>query len=58
MAYGSDNDYVKINAISDDGQGRVNRLELRSEVGGTVVARRRRIRRSPPRRRPARSGCG
>ena len=38
MAYGSDNDYVKLNAISDDGQGRVNRLELRSEVGGVVSA--------------------
>ena len=37
MAYGSNDDYVKINAISDDGQGRVNRLELRSEVGGTVT---------------------
>ena len=36
MVYGSDNDYVKLNAISDDGQGRVNRLELRSEVGGVV----------------------
>ncbi len=34
LVYGADNDYVKINAISDDGQGRVNRLELRSEVGG------------------------
>ena len=38
MVYGSDNDYVKLNAISDDGQGRVNRLELRSEVGGMVSA--------------------
>ena len=38
IAYGSDNDYVKINAISDDGNARVNRLELRSEVGGAVTA--------------------
>ena len=36
LAYGDDNNYVKINAISDDGNTRVNRLELRSEVGGTV----------------------
>jgi len=36
MVYGGDDDYVKLNAISDDGQGRINRIELRSEVGGTV----------------------
>ena len=38
LAYGDDNNYVKINAISDEGNARVNRLELRSEVGGTVSA--------------------
>ena len=38
LAYGDDNNYVKINAISDDGNTRVNRLELRSEVDGTVSA--------------------
>ena len=58
LVYGSDNDYVKLNAISDDGQGRVNRLELRSEVGGDRERDADAIRRSPPRRRPARSGCG
>ncbi len=36
MAYGDDNNYVKINAISDDGNAQPNRLELRSETGGTV----------------------
>ena len=58
LAYGDDNNYVKINAISDEGNARVNRLEMRSEVGGTVRERTGAIRRSRPRRRPARSGCG
>ena len=38
MVYGGDNDYVKLNAISDDGRTTVNRMELRSEVGGVVTA--------------------
>ncbi|MDA0137112.1 ThuA domain-containing protein [Solirubrobacter sp. CPCC 204708] len=39
LVYGDDNNYVKLNAISDDNNAnRVNRLELRSEVNGTVSA--------------------
>ena len=37
LVYGSDDDYVKLNAISDaNNANRVNRLELRSEVAGVV----------------------
>jgi PKD repeat protein/glucose/arabinose dehydrogenase len=37
LAYSGGNDYVKFDAISDDGQTRINRLELRSETNGTPV---------------------
>ena len=58
MAYGDDNNYVKINAISDDGQTPGQPLELRSEVGGTVSAIPTASAGHAPRRRPGRSGCG
>ncbi|MEO9326258.1 ThuA domain-containing protein [Nocardioides sp. C4-1] len=37
MAYGSDANYVKIVAISDDGRTAPNRFELRSEVNDVIV---------------------
>ncbi|HYH72722.1 MAG TPA: Ig-like domain-containing protein, partial [Nocardioides sp.] len=37
MAYGDDANYVKLVAISDDGQSAANRFELRSEVGNVIV---------------------
>ena len=36
IAYVNGDNYVKFDAISDTGQTRINRLELRSEVGGAV----------------------
>ena len=36
MAYVSGDDYVKLDAISDVGNQRINRIELRSEVAGAV----------------------
>ncbi len=36
MAYSSGDNYVKIDAISDTGNTRINRIELRSEVGGAI----------------------
>jgi PKD repeat protein len=36
IAYGDDGNYVKFDAISDAGNTRINRLELRSEVNGAV----------------------
>ena len=36
LAYGDDDNYVKLDVISDTGQGRINRVELRSEVGGAI----------------------
>ena len=36
IAYKDGDNYVKFDAISDTGQTRINRLELRSEVGGAV----------------------
>ena len=47
MAHVSGDDYVKFDAISDVGNTRINRLELRSEVAG-AIGRTRRTRRSPP----------
>ena len=38
IAYGSGNSYVKLNAIADVGEGRINRIELRSEFVGTVLS--------------------
>jgi PKD repeat protein len=35
IVYGGDDDYVKFNGISDQDNPRINRIELRSEVGGT-----------------------
>ena len=35
-----DNNYVKFNAISDGTNTRINRMEIRSKVGGTVHGRR------------------
>ena len=35
IAYGDDDNYVKLDPISDAGSPRINRIELRSEVGGT-----------------------
>lgn len=37
LVYGDDDNYVKLDVISDSGQGRINRVELRSEVGGAVA---------------------
>jgi len=37
MAYSNGDNYVKFDAISDAGQTRINRLELRSETNGTPV---------------------
>ena len=37
MAYGDDANYVKVVAISDDGQSAPNRFELRSEVDNVIV---------------------
>ena len=36
LAYGDDDNYVKLDVISDTGQGRINRVELRSELGGAI----------------------
>ncbi len=36
MVHADDDNYVKFNAISDDGANRINRVELRSEVAGVV----------------------
>ena len=36
IAYVDGDNYVKLDAISDAGQTRINRLELRSEVGGAI----------------------
>ena len=36
IAYKDGDNYVKFDAISDTGQTRINRLELRSEVGGAI----------------------
>jgi cytochrome c len=38
MAYVDGANYVKFDAISDTGNQRINRLELRSEVGGAIVS--------------------
>ena len=37
VAWGSGADFVKLDAISDVGFDRINRIELRSQVGGTFV---------------------
>jgi PKD repeat protein len=36
LVYTDDGDYVKFDAISDEGNTRINRIELRSEVGDVV----------------------
>ena len=36
IAYQDGDNYVKFDAISDDGQTRINRLELRSETAGAI----------------------
>ncbi|MGH3005210.1 MAG: ThuA domain-containing protein [Gaiellaceae bacterium] len=36
FVYTDDDNYVKFNVIADQGAGRINRIELRSEVGGIV----------------------
>jgi PKD repeat protein/glucose/arabinose dehydrogenase len=36
LAYSDDDNYVKWDVISDDGTTSINRLELRSEVGGVI----------------------
>ncbi|MEY2426808.1 MAG: cytochrome c, partial [Actinomycetota bacterium] len=36
IAYGNGDNYVKFDAISDSGNQRINRLELRSEVAGVI----------------------
>jgi PKD repeat protein len=38
MAYVDGSNYVKFDAISDTGNQTINRLELRSEVGGAIVS--------------------
>ena len=42
IAYVDGNNYVKLDPISDAGQTRINRIELRSEVAGTPIRTRRR----------------
>jgi cytochrome c len=37
MVYGDDDNYVKLDVIADDGQTRINRVELRSEVAGAIT---------------------
>jgi PKD repeat protein len=37
MVYGDDDNYVKFDVIADGGQGRINRVELRSEVDGAIA---------------------
>jgi PKD repeat protein/glucose/arabinose dehydrogenase len=37
LAYVNGDDYVKFDAISDAGVTRINRLELRSEIGGAIA---------------------
>ena len=37
IVYGDDDNYVKLDAVSDVNQTRVNRLELRSEAAGAVL---------------------
>ncbi|MEZ0294463.1 MAG: ThuA domain-containing protein [Solirubrobacteraceae bacterium] len=37
VAWGSGADFVKLDAISDVGFDRINRIELRSQVGGTFI---------------------
>ena len=39
IAHANGDNYVKLDAISDQGQTRINRLELRSEVGGRCRTR-------------------
>ena len=46
IAYTDGDNYVKFDAISDEGNTRINRIELRSEVGDAVAARRSRSRRA------------
>jgi PKD repeat protein/plastocyanin len=36
LAYSNGDNYVKLDAISDQGNTRINRIELRSEIGGVV----------------------
>ncbi|HET8784604.1 MAG TPA: ThuA domain-containing protein, partial [Candidatus Limnocylindrales bacterium] len=36
LAYKDDDNYVKYDVLSDDGQDAINRIELRSEVGGVI----------------------
>jgi PKD repeat protein len=36
MVYADDDNYIKFDIISDDGQTVLNRLELRSEIGGAI----------------------
>ncbi len=37
IAYGNGDNYVKLDAISDPGQTRINRIEFRSEVAGVIA---------------------
>ena len=37
IVYGDDDNYVKLDAVSDVNQTRVNRIELRSEAAGAVL---------------------
>ena len=37
LIYGDDNNWVKFNAISDQNNTRINRIENRSKVAGTVI---------------------
>ena len=56
LVYTDDGDYVKFDAISDEGNTRINRIELRSEVarrGAEPAAAGRRAGRARPT-----SGCG
>ncbi|NPC44116.1 ThuA domain-containing protein [Nocardioides sp. zg-1230] len=37
IVYGDDDNYVKLDPIADTGQGRINRVELRSERNGAIL---------------------
>ena len=55
LVYADDDNYIKYDIISDDGQTVLNRLELRSEVAGAIQKPQPRTRRCRP--ATPRSGC-
>ena len=57
IAYLDGDNYVKLDPISDAGQTRINRIELRTEVAGTPTGPAQPTRRSPTAQARC-SGCG